>query len=57
MGICAEGTVGACRYLAMNLESFSMDIAEPEGITLQWYNSNGDRVAPGEEMTVIATCP
>lgn len=57
MGMCAEGTVGACRYLAMNLDTFPSDVANAESIILHWYDSNSDGVALGEEMTVIATYP
>jgi hypothetical protein len=57
MGICAEGTIGACRYLATNLASFPTNVANAQGIILHWQDANGDRIAKGDEMTVIATYP
>jgi hypothetical protein len=57
MGICAEGTIGACRYLATNLASFPTDVANAQGIILHWQDTNGDGIAKGDEMTVIATYP
>jgi hypothetical protein len=54
MGMRAEGTLGACRYLANNLDSFSGVIANAEGIILRWYDTNGDGEANAEEMAVIA---
>jgi hypothetical protein len=57
MGICAEGTIGACRYLAMNLASFPTDVGNAQGIILHWYDANGNGIAKGDEMTVIATYP
>jgi hypothetical protein len=57
MGICAEGTIGACRYLAANLASFPTDVANAQGIILHWYDVNWDGIAKADEMTVIATYP
>ncbi|MCW4041697.1 MAG: lamin tail domain-containing protein [Candidatus Bathyarchaeota archaeon] len=57
MGMRAEGTLGACRYLANNLDSFPSQKANAEGIILQWYDSDGDGVATGDEMTELATYP
>ena len=57
MGMCAEGTHGACRYLARNLDAFSSDVANAEGIILRWNDTDGDGVAEGEEMKVLATYP
>ncbi len=57
MGICAEGTIGACRYLADNLHSFPTDVANAEGIILRWYDTDMDGIARGNEMTVVATYP
>lgn len=55
MGISAEGTIGTCRYLAMNIDSFPTDIANAKGIILHWQDTDGDGIARGDEMTVIAT--
>ncbi|MFX1563251.1 MAG: right-handed parallel beta-helix repeat-containing protein [Promethearchaeota archaeon] len=57
MGMCAEGTVGACRYLATNLASFPTDVANAQGIILHWYDADGDGIAKTNEMTPIATYP
>ena len=57
MGICAEGTIGACKYLATNLASFPTDVTNAQGIILHWHDANGDGIAKGDEMTVIATYP
>jgi len=57
MGMCAEGTIGTCRYLATNLASFPTDVANAQGIILHWYDANWDGIAKGNEMTVIATYP
>lgn len=57
MGICAEGTIGACKYLATNIASFPTDVANAQGIILHWHDANEDGIAKGDEMTVIATYP
>ena len=57
MGMCAESTPGACRYLARNLDAFPSDVANAEGIILRWNDTDGDGVAEGEEMKVLATYP
>lgn len=57
MGMRVEGTLGACRYLANNLDSFPSPIANAEGIILRWYDLDGDGEANAEEMAIIVTYP
>ena len=57
MGICAEGTIGACKYLATSLPSFPTDVANAEGIILHWHDADADGIAKADEMSVMATYP
>jgi len=53
----ATKSARASRYLAMNLASFPTNVANAEGIILRWYDSDGDGIARGDEMTVMAIHP
>jgi hypothetical protein len=57
MGMRADGTLGACRYLASTLDSFAIETATAEVLLLHWHDANGDGEANGEEMASVATYP
>lgn len=57
MGMRAEGTLGACRYLASTLNSFASETANAEALFLHWNDADSNGEANGDEMTYVATYP
>jgi len=57
MGMRADGTLGACRYLASTLDSFASETANAEALLLHWNDADSNGEANGDEMTSIAAYP
>lgn len=57
MGMCADGTLGACRYLESTLNSFPSETANAEALLLHWNDADSNGEANGDEMTSVATYP